>query len=600
VVVRVGINIFPNKKSRLLCLVLFFASFLFILFTIKTSVVRAACPSGWYCFGSTYMDLKNGCRIVNNTCQQKYYGARWYNCQNAACGNTWSEGTCITIGKRPPCNYTTTYRTVGCCARLSTYCGDGSCNGGETCSSCSGDCGACCSASAPTNLAASKISSNTWRLTWTPGSGSSQRVYIGNIKSQVEANCPSGTGPGTGCTVKNESVGSGVTSYDVSNLSSGTFYYYRVMAYTSGSCNAASATLTNLSSCDTSPSSLIIQQGDTQTLTTSVNSSSEIGRVDYTKSSGFVNLNPASDNSYVYSTQITGVSVGTGTITSSVKNPAGNTLCTSTPNVTVNPRDPWWQVQDSDIKSSGDLNSGVPPANFFGLVGAGGYPGVPSYTATTNLTNANVSALGWLADSDNLDLKIYDYQFFSNQIPKDTVITTVPSESVNGSFFESGGTPSYGFYWYKYDGSATGLDLTLSSAMNLGSRKVILLVDSADFYINAPINLTDGQGFFLVTVGKRAGGTKGNILVDPAVGGGASPNLEGLYEADNQFKTGVSAIQLRVRGSVAGYDGIDLQRDLGAANGATPAEFFEFAPDQIMLFPSKLGVRKINWKEVAP
>ena len=129
---------------------------------------------------------------------------------------------------------------------------------------------------------------------------------------------------------------------------------------------------------------------------------------------------------------------------------------------------------------------------------------------------------------------------------------------------------------------------------------MILLVDSADFYINAPINLTDGQGFFMVMVGKNSDGNKGNILIDPTVGGGASPNLEGIYEADAQFRTGLSAIQLRVRGSVTGYDKVDLQRDLGIANSNTPAEFFEFAPDQIMLFPARLGVRKINWKEVAP
>ncbi|MCL4529450.1 MAG: hypothetical protein M1282_08560, partial [Chloroflexi bacterium] len=44
--------------------------------------------------------------------------------------------------------------------------------------------------------------------------------------------------------------------------------------------------------------------------------------------------------------------------------------------------------------------------------------------------------------------------------------------------------------------------------------------DSANFNINGNINLTKGQGFFLVIV-------RGNIAVAPGVGGGAGPNLEG-------------------------------------------------------------------------
>lgn len=31
-----------------------------------------------------------------------------------------------------------------------------------------------------------------------------------------------------------------------------------------------------------------------------------------------------------------------------------------------------------------------------------------------------------------------------------------------------------------------------------------------------------------------------------------------------------------------------------------PAELFEFAPDQILLYPDKLGFRRTRWSEVAP
>ncbi|MCL4529767.1 MAG: hypothetical protein M1282_10170, partial [Chloroflexi bacterium] len=84
-------------------------------------------------------------------------------------------------------------------------------------------------------------------------------------------------------------------------------------------------------------------------------------------------------------------------------------------------------------------------------------------------------------------------------------------------------------------------------------KKVILLINSADFYIKGNINLTKGTGFFMAITGHDANGGKGNIAVDPAVGGGAGPNLEGIYEADGQFKTGVGATQLWMRGSLATY-----------------------------------------------
>ena len=109
----------------------------------------------------------------------------------------------------------------------------------------------------------------------------------------------------------------------------------------------------------------------------------------------------------------------------------------------------------------------------------------------------------------------------------------------------------------------------------------------------------------MAIVGKSSSVAKGNIIVDPTVGGGVGPNLEGIYVADSAFKTGGVTvgddIPLYIRGSVVGYEGVTLQRDLGdVQNGVSPAELLEYAPDQIMLFPSKLGFRKINWKEVAP
>jgi len=55
----------------------------------------------------------------------------------------------------------------------------------------------------------------------------------------------------------------------------------------------------------------------------------------------------------------------------------------------------WWQVKDADVSTNSDLRSMIPVGNYFGLIGAGGYPGIPAYAGGTNLTPANVSANGW-------------------------------------------------------------------------------------------------------------------------------------------------------------------------------------------------------------
>lgn len=259
----------------------------------------------------------------------------------------------------------------------------------------------------------------------------------------------------------------------------------------------------------------------------------------------------------------------------------------------------WWQVKDSDILANGDIRSSVPSGLYFDLAGSGGYPGVPVYSNTTNLTSSNVSTTKWMANTSYVGSKVYGSNYFINLIPSAATINNVTSTSIPGSFFESGGSAYNGYYWYVYDGAANGnVDLTITSAASLGSRKVILIVKNASLNIQGNINLTKGSGFFLGIV-------SGNISVASGVGGGSVPNLEGIYIADSIFSTGTggadSDSQLWVRGTVAGYGGISLQRNLGnATNETTPAELFEYAPDQELLFPIEFSTRVTNWREVAP
>ena len=343
--------------------------------------------------------------------------------------------------------------------------------------------------------------------------------------------------------------------------------------------------------------------GSSQTAGTNVTfSNGTISSVNFASSNtGIATVNPASDTTSSYTTNITGVSGGSATVTANVIM-SGVSRCSATTAVSVT-SNPWWQVKDSDVATNQDLRSTIPPGQLFGKNGDGGYPGVAVYGTSTNLTKPNVSATGWLVNTTYSTSKIYDSNYFVNSIPGDAVINPVSSSSVAGSFFASGGTAYNGYYWYVYDGSAMGgIPLTISSAANLGARKIILIVKGANLSIKGNIKLTKGSGFFLAVAGENTAGSYGNIIVDPGVGGGGSANLEGIYVADGTFSSGTGGTsQLWVRGTVAAYGGMNLQRDLGSAtNTTTPAEYFEYAPDQELLFPVDLAYSLTTWREVAP
>ena len=374
--------------------------------------------------------------------------------------------------------------------------------------------------------------------------------------------------------------------------------YYCTGTTQSGECNPPppppSCTLT------LAPASIPIGNNSTTTFIASVTpANGTVTNVTFVSSNTAVaTVNPASDASVSYSTVATAVSVGSSTITASAVM-SGSVRCTDTSVLNVINADPWWQVKDGDVTTNGDLRSGttVPAGNYFGLAGAGGYPGVPVYGGSTNLTTSNVSVKGWLANSSYSSSKLFNSNYFLNAVPDEALpnIISIPSDSVAGSFFESGGTPFFGYYGYLYDGRTTGIPLKITSAANLGSRKVILFVRGADLQLNSNINLNDGLGFFLAI-------TTGNIIVAPTVGGGATANLEGVYVADGSFSTGTtgtnSDTKLWVRGTVAAFGGMSLQRDL--ADNSGPAELFEFAPDQELLFPTKFSYYPSAWREVAP
>lgn len=336
-----------------------------------------------------------------------------------------------------------------------------------------------------------------------------------------------------------------------------------------------------------------------------------ISKVDFSEIGGHSTLNPTTDGNPTggFTSSATGVSVGNSNINAVATMNDGLTTCSNNITIIVTTVSPWWQVKDGDVVTNGDLNSTVPSGYYFNTVGAGGFPGVPVYGGSTNLTAVLVSVKGWLVNSVYNSSKVYNSSYFINSVPDDVSLSSGTlgqlGPIVTQSDFDNPPTPIYGYYWYQYDPSLNGgADLIFSGNIDIGSKKVILIVKGADTYLTGKINLTKGSGFFMLIAGVNSGGTKGNIIVDSGVGGGAGANLEGIYVADGQFSTGTTGTetdsQLWIRGSVVSYGGFNLQRHLGNSNNTTAAELFEYAPDLELLYPSKLGARSINWQEVAP
>jgi len=210
--------------------------------------------------------------------------------------------------------------------------------------------------------------------------------------------------------------------------------------------------------------------------------------------------------------------------------PSGPTslLSGSPKTITCNPL-PWWQVKDGDVQSAGDLASQVAYGKTFDLDGPGGFPGIPAYAGSTNITPPVViSSTSWIAKSTPVGAKVYNYAYFVNLIPADVtaIMNVVNTSDVAGSLTSGSAThDANNYYWYKYDGAINSAQPLTIPAVNIGARKIILIIDNANLNITGNINLTKGAGVFMVIV-------KGNIVVAPGVGGGGAPNMEGLYLTD--------------------------------------------------------------------
>ncbi|MCH7730569.1 Ig-like domain-containing protein [Patescibacteria group bacterium] len=461
-----------------------------------------------------------------------------------------------------------------------------------------------CPVTGPSSPSAS-VTSTSAELSWTPGSsGSFQILRLDTSQSAVDTGCPGG------CLI-DEDLPLGQSSYSTGSiLTPGQRYYWNVVEFLASSCQEGFTTGTEAFFTEVvinlTPSSLSVPPGDTATLTADITSAVSVDRVEFVSAdTGIATVSPATDSTGpLYQTTVTGVSTGVTTVTATVYLSGSSSANGSDSSTITVEFSPWWQTADADVITTGNLQSLIPSSctlptcnPVFSISGTGGYPGVPVYGGTTfNFDSGTTSSTNWLANSAYIQRRLYDYSYFRGQVPADITLNSVTSATVDGSFFESGGTTdASGYTWYLYDGAALGGVLRIDSNMTLsGGRRVILFVGNADLELGGRINLTDkGADFFMAIVDQ-------STQVLPAVTNPGGPALEGLYLTDTTFSTGSGTEQLHLRGFVTAHSGFNLERDLGSANDVTPAELFEGAPELIFTYPRALTLRRILWREVAP
>ncbi len=113
---------------------------------------------------------------------------------------------------------------------------------------------------------------------------------------------------------------------------------------------------------------------------------------------------------------------------------------------------PWWQTKDGDISTNSDITSDVPTGQLFSAVGLGGFPGLPAYGTTFNLTSTPslISTKYWNANTTSIQPRLFNYSYFKNLIPDEvgSNITAATDTSLRSSGY------SYdGYEWFKSNGN---------------------------------------------------------------------------------------------------------------------------------------------------
>lgn len=572
-----------------------------VYLTMGIGNVRAACNGVLTC--QVFNEFLGGCTSV---------GADTIPCVDNGTACVWESAcqTCPAFGG--DCS-----GTSGGGGGTSTACGNaaapacqGACSGGLVCRNVSGGC-ACRTANScddyvnqPGDITITRVSPTSASLSWNPPSNTNnpyigrQSLIITTSNAALNADCAGQYA--SQCAVYESNLASTVSSYDATGvLEAGRYYYVRLTWYSNlapgwGAACKKNANENYLSSCILTPDPLAIDVGTSGSLETQV--SNDVAYVvNYDLSPGNIaSRNPNNDALYPYRTTVTGVAEGTTTATGEVRlwqSGAYVSMCSDTATVNVgnvvppNTGLPWWQVVGGGVyagDSSGGLSirSEVPAGEYLLIPGSiGSVAALMRASGTYEVGSGDLSVSAWNALTRYRGKRI-DYAYFAAQLG-------VGSSQANDWGSDDLDQPVYdpGREFY-YQNPAT--EVTLGGWSVQAGEKYVVVV-RGNVRITGDVTVANG-GYLMVIA-------QGDVTVDPAV-----TTVQGIYLANGLFITesaGVGGdVQLVVSGSVAAWDGVDLNRDLGVVGNASPAEQFVYRPDLMTTMPKKVKTFVMEWQEV--
>jgi len=239
----------------------------------------------------------------------------------------------------------------------------------------------------------------------------------------------------------------------------------------------------------------------------------------------------------------------------------------------------WFQTEDMDVFSQGNLTSKIPSVAtdpYFSLPGIGGSPGLVAYGGQeADFTPGEVSVQGWLANSAYRG-KIFDYQYLINRLKINTseamAVPTTSSPTESGNYYSASG-------------------VTVTTAWNIAGGDEVLVFVNGDLTFEE--NVTVAQGSFLAVF------ASGNVTFT-----GEVTNAEGIFVASGNIvvanlESGNS--QFFGEGSFIGWQGFQLNRSLTEEeNLTTPALVFSNRPDFWINFPPDITYSLTYREELLP
>ena len=292
------------------------------------------------------------------------------------------------------------------------------------------------------------------------------------------------------------------------------------------------------------------------------------------------------------------------TLTPTPTTPGPTSTPTSTPTITLTPTPTiaggaaWFQGQGGDVYGN-DISSSVILGEFLstnlesysGVVVSGG--GINSGDGGVSESDPDWQKTGERITGFRKGIK-YDYDYFYEKFGP-------LNDNYDGGGKPAGGTIDNPAVYYDYPIFST----SVTGSWNVGTGESLVIFINGDLSIETDIEVAEG-GFLAFIV-------NGNLSIDSTVGrpaGASGSCLEGVFIVNGSIETGettqVATAKLVAEGifvadaDINGSGEFNFQRNLGAANGTTPAEKFIYRPDLLFSAPEQFLKKGLSWEEIVP